>query len=416
LAQASGDIVLAWNLNTNIPPVPKILEQPADTTVPPGWPATFTVVASSFTNLSYQWYFNNTQPIAGATSATLVLWNVGPANAGYYSVRVVSADGQAVMSLPAALELGSAVGAHSYDKLEDLLGAVFGPAKFKGHKDFSSFPSVSVGTLGSQLINNFNSTTEAGEPVHAAVGGSSRWYLLNAASNGTLLIDTLGSSIATILSVYTGSDILSLTLVATDQHSAADGVHSLVRFQAVAGTHYLISVDGVNGATGNIDINWRMGTPPATGGPAVRQDLLQGATVVLQAGGTNSIPPPHYQWRLNGTNLSGATASTYTLQNIQWGQRGTYSVVISNLVGIVTNSVATVLVEIPLQIAPVISPNGTRFELTAGASDPVVLQVTTNFSTWSALFTNSNPNLLIDFLDTNAVSRTRGFYRLAPWP
>jgi hypothetical protein len=50
-----------------------------------------------------------------------------------------------------------------------------------------------------------------------------------------------------------------------------------------------------------------------------------------------------YQWQLNGTNLSGATASTLVLANVNAGQSGNYTVVVTNVTGSVTSSPAATL-------------------------------------------------------------------------
>ncbi len=153
--------------------------------------------------------------------------NVSPTNVGFYSVVITNANGQRVTSLAASLEIGTDTSAHSYDKLEDLLdyaAGLSGPIRIPPPGGTASaFPSVSVGTLGSQIINNFNSTTEQGEPVHSSViGGSSRWYLLTATTNATMEIDTLGSDIATVLAVYTGGSIF-LAAVDCDQRERRAG-------------------------------------------------------------------------------------------------------------------------------------------------------------------------------------------------
>ena len=75
--------------------------------------------------------------------------------------------------------------------------------------------------------------------------------------------------------------------------------------------------------------------------------LLAGGTAAFSvgAGGTQ---PLSYQWCFNGTNnpISGATNATLTLTNVQPGQAGSYSVLVSNIVGS-TNSVATLTVVSP---------------------------------------------------------------------
>ena len=43
--------------------------------------------------------------------------------------------------------------------------------------------------------------------------------------------------------------------------------------------------------------------------------------------------PLGYQWRLNGTNLIGATGSSLVVSNIQSGQLGNYSVLVTNYLG-----------------------------------------------------------------------------------
>ncbi len=48
--------------------------------------ATFTVVAGGSAPLSYQWYFNTSAPIAGATNFQFTLTNIQATNAGVYSV------------------------------------------------------------------------------------------------------------------------------------------------------------------------------------------------------------------------------------------------------------------------------------------------------------------------------------------
>ena len=46
----------------------------------------FTVTAQGTAPLAFQWYFNQTNGLAGATNTTLVLSNVCPAQAGSYSM------------------------------------------------------------------------------------------------------------------------------------------------------------------------------------------------------------------------------------------------------------------------------------------------------------------------------------------
>ena len=64
-------------------------------------------------------------------------------------------------------------------------------------------------------------------------------------------------------------------------------------------------------------------------------------TFTVTAAGT---PPLSYQWRLNGTNIAGATGTSLTLSNVQPDQAGNYAVQVTNAYGstISSNAVLTV--------------------------------------------------------------------------
>lgn len=72
---------------------PSISIQPSAQAVAAGGTATFSVVASGAPAPAYQWLFNGAA-VSGATSATLTVRNVQPANTGNYSVRVSNSLGE----------------------------------------------------------------------------------------------------------------------------------------------------------------------------------------------------------------------------------------------------------------------------------------------------------------------------------
>lgn len=88
----SAGLTLNLNFVSTGGAVPVISTQPTSQTVTTGNSASFTVVASSATTLSYQWAFNNT-PLTSATGATYAIGNAQAANAGSYSVTVTNSNG-----------------------------------------------------------------------------------------------------------------------------------------------------------------------------------------------------------------------------------------------------------------------------------------------------------------------------------
>lgn len=107
---------------------------------------------------------------------------------------------------------------------------------------------------------NYYATRETGEPLHAGTsGGASVWWEWTAPETGTVTIDTFGSSFDTILAIYSGSSLQTLTEIASnDDADAMITWQSRVEFTAASGTTYLIAVDGWNGASGSIVLNWEL--------------------------------------------------------------------------------------------------------------------------------------------------------------
>ena len=99
-------------------------------------------------------------------------------------------------------------------------------------------------------------TREPGEPEHAGnAGGHSVWWQATAVANSVITLSTLGSDFDTLLAVYTGSSVGSLSLVASNDDVSATVKSSFLSFDAVAGTDYHIAVDGWDGAFGTVVLN-----------------------------------------------------------------------------------------------------------------------------------------------------------------
>ena len=99
--------------------------------------------------------------------------------------------------------------------------------------------------------SNLGATKEASEPEHAEnPGGHSVWWSWVAPFDGPVTIATTNSDFDTLLEVYVGDRLDSLTRVA-ENDDFGQFPQSLVVFNAVAGTEYQIAVDGFADDAGN---------------------------------------------------------------------------------------------------------------------------------------------------------------------
>jgi hypothetical protein len=103
--------------------------------------------------------------------------------------------------------------------------------------------------------------------------------------------------------------------------------------------------------------------PPTITSQPQSQSVNPGSTVTFTVVATGSIPLS-YQWRFNGSNLSGATGSSYTRSNVQTNDAGNYSVIVSNAAGTVTSADAALIVHTP----PVITSQPQSQTVIAGQS------------------------------------------------
>ena len=126
----------------------------------------------------------------------------------------------------------------------------------------------------------------------------------------------------------------------------------------------------------------RAGAAPGITNQPLGTNVAVGGTATLAV--TASGPDPFfYQWRCNGTNLSGATNASLRLENVQAANGGLYSAVVSNLFGSVTSSNARLTVILP-PVFPPQATNGLRGNLGQAFTFAPIL------SNGPATFTSSN--------------------------
>ena len=115
---------------------------------------------------------------------------------------------------------------------------------------------------GSVSGSNVEATKQAGEPDHAGnPGGHSVWYSWTPGVNQLVGIGkgSCFSSIDTLIAVYTGPSVGSLTPVASNASPFGNNCFNeppQAEFEALAGTTYWIAVDGRDGAEGSFELQF----------------------------------------------------------------------------------------------------------------------------------------------------------------
>lgn len=128
-------------------------------------------------------------------------------------------------------------------------------ARFKlAGDDFVTALPVS-GDSATIVSSNVGMTKETGEPNHAGnPGGKSIWWRWTANSSREVTLTTAGTPFNTLLGVYTGNNVAALARIASDSNSGGVTNRSIVKFNSVAGQTYFIAVDGLNAASGRINL------------------------------------------------------------------------------------------------------------------------------------------------------------------
>jgi hypothetical protein len=341
---AQGNTIFHWDFEETFEMLPIIIDMPTNRTVT----ANDEVILSvDFEGQSGRW-FHNGQPTEN-TSKTFRIDKADPSAVGRYSVVIGDGEGRFLRTVPADIQINISddpidLGAFAHDKF---MASSDGNRieQPKGRPDIAASSGPARGYTTTQVFSTVGATKDPGEPNHAGViGGASEWYTYVAPENGTMQVNTDGSTYDTVLAVYTGPGFDFDTLVGVASNNvpgAAGGDHVL--FEASAGTIYYIAVDGVGGASGTVQLNINLGDPAEISSQPANRTVGAGtnATFSVTASG---MTPLNYQWQFNSVNIANATNSTYTRLAAQVSHAGPYRVVVSNAINVVTSSVATLTV------------------------------------------------------------------------
>jgi hypothetical protein len=264
---------------------------------------------------------------------------------------------------------------------------LYGPLGIPANDKFANALAVVLSNGAAKVTGyNTNATKETGEPRHADnAGGHSVWWKWTAPSSGAITIDTRGSYSDTTLGIYTGTALASLIKIASNDDIDEGVVQaSTVTFNAVGGTIYYLAVDGFDADSSGLTLNLNSTTIAIGSAPTITtqpesKTVTAGTSVSFSVVATGN-PTPTYQWQKGVNGISGATAATYTIASPASGDAGSYTVTVSNSIGAVTSSAATLTVN----TLPAITTQPASATATAGTN--VVFSVTATAGTNSIAY------------------------------
>ena len=351
-------VILNWR--------PTITSQPSSTTAVAGNSFSLTVVAASYSTPGYQWRRNGVN-IAGATNATYSVTFASASDTGLYDVTVtdvygnetstaaaVSIDGLPVVTIsPVAQAAVNPSGSLTFSA--SALGT--GPFSYQWRKDGAA---ISGATNATYTVLNAQAS-HAGAYAVVVTNSSA-----SATSDSTLL--SLNTSVS-ITSNPTGLTLLSggsasFSVTATgtapltyqwrkDGSNISGATSPTFKLSPAAtwdsGSYSVVVTNPVGNVTsGSAALAVYDPVGIATQPASITKTTGENAALSVNATGS---APMTYQWRKNGANIAGATASSYTIANAGSGDEGSYDVVITNPAGSLTSAAAVVTVNIPLPSA-----------------------------------------------------------------
>lgn len=323
-----------------------ITNQPRSHYTAVGSNAVLSVGVESATPVIYQWQFENSN-LTGETNAVLVRNSIGPSGTGNYRVICQNASAT-VISEPAWIEVmaNSFLGQPETNPANGHLYFVL------PNSDWTNAENASV-RLGGHLvtINDAAENTYVCERFRDFAGGLRHLWL------GFVDGDVEHNSYFTNHRMNefgwtSGQPVTYANWWRTDPNNLIIepylGGEFVVWLASFATTWGDIAYNNTNMFGGSPVFTHGLAeieiTPPVPPLPN-NVGVVLGATVVLN-GRSGGLLPQSFQWFLNGQPLVGQTSEILRIENSQVTDSGTYSVTVSNRLGVVSGVVAVVTVTI----------------------------------------------------------------------
>lgn len=231
---------------------------------------------------------------------------------------------------------------------------------------------VIVGNSGRIAGSNVDATGEPGEPIHAygaSAHFTSVWYRWTPTENGVAIFEGSSPTSGLVLAVYSGSTLSSLrSQTGIGSYGSSPNSTARAAVRLAANTTYSIAVGSYYGSGGPFTLVWSVSEKPipffsdATyltdsrgASSSTSLTISAGARAVFTSGYPLFPSTVAYQWNRDGVALAGASGSlpnqagsfSLTIDRVQLGDAGAYSVKFTNSAGSFTSAPVTLAVVVP---------------------------------------------------------------------
>ena len=231
------------------------------------------------------------------------------------------------------LWLGSCVLRGAATGLLFCIFAAMSSAQAVSFQDYFTNRQTIFTTNGTLVGDNSAATVETGESKAGGKGGGhSLWISWVAPTNGVATFDTHVSTFDTLMSAYTfnstnATQVTQLHEEARNDDDPAAPPTSLIQIGAIAGREYEIAVDGYEGATGTVILNWSFlpanAVPPIIVNTPDNQSAKQGDPVTLTVSMIAS-GNANFAWFFNGVEDTSQTGTNFVISSLQATNVGRY--------------------------------------------------------------------------------------------
>lgn len=409
---------------------PTITTQPLSQALVQGQSLSLSVAASGTSPFTYRWYVNGSK--MGPNSSTYSVSSVDSGDAGNYFVTVANSAGmvtsivvvvtvyvpagiaaqpQSQVVLPGQDTSFTVVpkGTSPFDYQWFLNGAPVGPDS--PTISITGAQATDIGSYYVVVSNSWGFATSAVATLSFAVPPG----IVTQAQDEVVAPGQVASFSVTA----SGTAPLSYqwNLNGTALPGATNSALTITNAQMTDAGGYSVLVTNIAGSVTSAVANLTVAVAPGIVAQPLDQSVAPGQSAFFSVTASGTAPLS-YQWNLNGAPLPGATGSTLTLTSPQATDAGGYSVVVSNIAGSVTSSVANLSVTNPTPVTAAVldgaamTPTGFTFQASVPIGHTYIVFSSPDLQTWTPIATNVAASATITFMDPAATSAPQQFYRV----